>query len=193
MAAQQVRRAATERTAPLRKKSGRLAEASIRLAKAEEAEQQASDFRAELERLTQVIVGRDSEIGRLGEDRQRLEAELAEARSSANVSRIATLRTDLDATTEAMEGLGEQQVPVRARVALIGDGTVTGPGLLLDTLTAAEEHRTAVTVALDELYPDRPGAGHRRALAEYFGALGNKARVAEERKAAGQPRTVVMG
>jgi hypothetical protein len=77
-----------------------------------------------------------------------------------------------------------QRETAQARALQIGDGTETGPGLLLDALTAAETHRRALTVALDELYADRPGAELRRDLARLKGALeGNLTRIAEDAKA----------
>ena len=80
-----------------------------------------------------------------------------------------------------MEELGGQRETAQARIRQVGDGTKAAPGELLDALTAAETHRRALTVALDELYPDRPGAEFRRDLATLKGTLeANMARMAEQ-------------
>ncbi len=182
--AQKLHRAATERTGAERERAGRHARVAARQAEVEKAERQASNFSAERERLTETIAGLDDRLAALGADRERLEAAVAAARVAGDASLIAEGRRLLDGTVEAIEALGEQHADAMALARPIGDGTESGPGLLLDALTAAEAHRRAVTVALDELYPDRPGAERRRDLANLKDTLaGNMARIAEEAKA----------
>ena len=172
------------KAADLGGRSKHLEHAARQEALAGEQEALAADLTAELERATETIAALDSKLSQLGEDRERLETAVAAARVAGDVSLIAEGRRQLNATVEATEGLGEQRADVMARVRPIGDGTETGPGLLLDALAAAETHRTAVTEALDELYPDRPGAEHRRDLDNLKNVLaGNLARIEQEAKA----------
>jgi len=178
--------AAAERQAvALGGRSKHLEHAARQEALAMEHEAQAADLTAELGHLTDVIIaGLDSKLSQLGKDRERLEAAVAAARIAGDASLIAEGRRLLDGTVEAMEGLGEQLAPAQTRAREIGDGTETGPGELLDAITVAQTHRAALTKALDELYPDRPGAEHRRDLANLKDTLaGNMARIAEEAKA----------
>lgn len=147
-------------------------------------EAQAADLSAEHEHLTEIVAGLDRRLAELGTDRERLEGELAAAQDAAEVDRIAAIRGQLEATGEAVAALAGQREKARVRALQVGNGTETGPGLLTDALSAAARHRTALTEALDELYPDRPGAEHRRDLARLKDALvGNLARMAEEAKA----------
>ncbi len=144
-------------------------------------EAKAAELAAELERAAETIAGLDSRLRELGADRERLEAAVAAARVAGDVSLIAEGRRQLDATVEAIDELGGQRETAQVRVRQGGDGTKAAPGELLDALTAAETHRRALTEALDELYPDRPGAEFRRDLATLKGTLeANMARIAEE-------------
>lgn len=168
----------------LKQHSAGLAHASDLQADVEAAEDLAARLAGEREQVTGVIAGLDSKLSERAQDRERYEAAVAAARVAGDVSLIDKGRRLLNATVEAMEGLGEQLAPVQARAREIGDGTETWTGELLDALTAAQTHRTALTKALDVLYPDRPGAEHRRALANLKNTLeGNLARIADEAKA----------
>ena len=165
-------------------RSKHLEHAARQEALAEEHEAKTAGLSAEREHLIGVIIaGLNSRLGQLAEDRQRIEAGLAKARNAAAVRRIASLKSQLEATGEAVTALTGQRASAQARVDQIGDGTQTWTGELLDALTAAQAHRTALTKALDELYPDRPGAELRRDLVNLKNVLGaNLERMAEEAK-----------
>ena len=94
---------------------------------------------------------------------------------------VAGLASLVEATDEAVADLAGQRETARARALQVGPET--GPGELRDALTAAETHRRALREALDQLYPDRPGAEFRRDLAKLKGTLeANVARMAEDAK-----------
>jgi chromosome segregation ATPase len=178
------------KAAALGDRSQRHKEAASREALTERHEAKAADLTAELERVTETLAGLDNRLAELGTDRERLEAERAAARTAGAARTIARLVPQLEGIDEAMADLAGQRERAQARVVQIGG---TSSGELLDALTAAETHRRAFTLALDELYPDRPGAEHRRTLAALKGALeGNLARIAEEAKAAPPRRRSVL-
>ena len=170
--------------AELSGRSKHLEHAARQEALAIEQEALAAALSAEREHLTGVVIADlDSRLGHLGADRDRLEAERGEARTAGDVSRIAALRNQLEATSEAMTALADQRESAQARVRQVGDGTQTWTGELLDALTAAQAHRAALTKALDELYPGRPGAELRRNLVNLKNVLGaNLERMAGDAK-----------
>ena len=150
-----------------------------------EQEALAARLSTEREHLTEVITGLDSRLAELGADRERFEAEDAAACSAGNVRASAELEPLIKATSKAMAALTGQRETAQARARQIGDGTETWTGELLDALTAAQAHRTALTKALDELYPDRPGAELRRDLVNLKNVLdANMTRITEEAAAA---------
>jgi hypothetical protein len=150
----------------LRQHGAAVAHAADLRAAVELAEHRAATLADECEQVTEVIAGLDGKLSERARDRERYEAAVAAARLAGDVSLIDEGRRLLNATVEAVEGLGEQLAPVQARAREIGDGTETGPGELADALSAARTHQKALTEALDELYPHRHGAELRRNLAE---------------------------
>ena len=168
-------------------RSKHLEHAARQEALAIEQEALAARLSTEREHLTEVITGLDSRLAELGADRERFEAEDAAACSAGNVRASADLEPLIKATSKAMAALAGQRETAQARARQIGDGTETWTGELLDALTAAQAHRAALTKALDELYPDRPGAELRRDLVNLKNVLdANMTRITEE--AAAVPR-----
>lgn len=181
--------AAGRQSATASGRSKHLEHAARQEALAEQQEALAETLTAELGRVTETIAGLDSRLAKLRTDRERLDAENAAACSAGNVSVIADLEPLIKATDKAVAALTGQRETAQAQARQLGDGTETGPGALLDALTAAKTHRTALTKALDELYPDRPGAEHRHALDNLKGVLaGNLERIAQERQTAQRPQ-----
>jgi chromosome segregation ATPase len=177
--------AADRRAAALEERGRYLSHAGQLQDLAAEAGQRAADLASEREHLEAKIAGLDGRLAELQADAERTAANLVAASDADDLDVMTTLRNRGASIADRVTALEGLRRAAQDRTAQIGDGAETGPGLLADALSTAETHRTAVTVALDELYPDRAGAHTRRALDDLKNTLeANRARIVVEAAAA---------
>ena len=158
--------------------------AATRQEQAIAAASQAAALADEREQLTAQLAELDGTLAQLGAEKQDAEAQLATARSSADVP----LAEAQESRLKALEGVITTQTAQRAaaqnRSTQIGDGTDIYPGHLADALRAAQARHGEVRKLLNTTFPDRPEARLDAARDELMGALeGNLARITEEARA----------
>lgn len=179
--------AAERQAGTLEEKARYVAEADRQWVLSEEALERARALQAEREDLAARAKEVDVTLARLGEERQHLAGQHAAAVKAAEVAAVATLRSHLGASDEAVAAHAGQRQSLLARSAAIGDGQERGE--LHAALSDAQRHAAATRKALNEAYPDRPEAVHDRLWGNLQAALeGNLERIAAEERDARQPR-----
>jgi hypothetical protein len=159
--------------------------------KGAEAVQRAADLEAERVHLADTIADLDGKLAGLRTNRDEAEAELALARTAADVDKVTALRSRLAGVDDLDETLARERQQAADRAAAIGDGSGE-TGEFGAACSAAADRYAEARKLLNIAYPTRAEAVLDAALEHLQGALeGNRQRIADESAAKPQPRQIV--
>lgn len=160
-------------------RAGLTASAVAGQAAAVDADRRVAGLEDERDRLAADVEDLDAKLARLAGDRDTACEERAAALTAVDEAAVTVARDRIASLDELIAAAEGQRAVAVERAEAVGDGE--NGGELAVARSEAERCTAAVTGLLDRLWPDRPGAAGRRAVAEFQATLeANLERVSAE-------------